>query len=231
MSVQQGGNGTAVGQDPGHVRGRREAADQQRAVRVAGQLLFEVGQVDMPVGVFADDHDVGNRLAPRQLIGVMFVRPHEHDWTLRFRNLRGKTETLIQAGRDPQFQNPDQLIHRCRRPGSAEDDQVIIGAADGVPDDPAGVLAQPRRLQPGSRALGMGVRIARQDRVADEVLDEVQCPPRGGVVRVGDAARAERTVDQLALADDAPPDPLEQRRRRHFGRQKRRVLLGWLHRP
>ena len=229
--MQHRGNGTAVGQDPGHVRGRRETADQQRAAREAGQLLFEIGQVHMPVGILADDDDVGNRLAPGQLIGVMLVRPYKDNGSLRLRNSRGELETFVQPGRDAQLQNPDQLVHRCRRPGPAEDDQVVIGAADGIPDDPAGVLAQPRRLQPGSRALGMGVRIARQDRVADEVLDEVQCPPRRGVVRVGDAAQAERTVDQLALADDAPPDPLEQRRRRHCGRQKRRVLLDWLHRP
>ena len=228
--MQHGGDGTAVGQDPGHVRGRRKAADQQRAARETGQLAFEVGQVDMPVGVFADNDDVGNRLTPGQLVGMMLIGPDEHDGTLRFRDPRGEAETFIQPGRDAQFQNADQLVHRCRRPGPAEDDQVIVCAADRLPDDPAGVLTQPRRLQSRRRALGMGIRIARQNRIVDEVLDEVQCPSRRGVVRIRDAAGAERPVDQLALPDDAPPDPLEQRRRRHVGRHKRGAPTSQLRR-
>jgi hypothetical protein len=49
------------------------------APRVPGQLAAQVGQVDVAVGVLADDHDVGDGLAPRQLVGVVFVRADEDD--------------------------------------------------------------------------------------------------------------------------------------------------------
>ena len=57
----------------------------------------------------------------------------------------------------------------------------------------AGVLAQPRGLQAGAAGLGVGVGVARQHLVADEVLDERQRPARRGVVGVGDP-RGRRTA-------------------------------------
>ena len=38
-----------------------------------------MGEVDVAVGVLADRDDVGDRLAPGQLVGVVLVRPDEHD--------------------------------------------------------------------------------------------------------------------------------------------------------
>jgi hypothetical protein len=87
---------------------------------------------------------------------------------------------------DPQLQDADQLVHRRGRPGPAADHQVIGGAADRIPDDPAGLLAQPGGRQPSPGALGMGVGVPRQHRIADEILDEVQRPAEGGVIGVGD---------------------------------------------
>ena len=58
---------------------------------------------------------------------------------------------------------------------------------------------------------------AGQDCAADEVLDEVQRPARGGAAGVGDPARPERSVRQLALTDDAPPDLIQRRQRPHPG--------------
>ena len=75
----------------------------------------------------------------------------------------------------------------------------------------AGVLAQPRRLQAGARRLGVGVGVAGEDLVADEVLDEAQRPPRRGVVGIGDPMRAVRPVHHLIVADDGFADPAQQR--------------------
>ena len=157
MGVQQGGNRGGIGQDAGHVRGGREAADQQRPLRVPGQ----VSQVDVAVGVLADDHHLGDGLTPRQLVGVMLVRADEYHRPLGLRDAVGEPVPLVQPGRDAQLQDADELVHRGGRPGSAEDDQVISGAADRVTDDPPGVLAQPGGRQAGAGAFGMGVSVSR----------------------------------------------------------------------
>ena len=48
----------------------------------AHELLLEVGEIDVAVGVLVDHDDVGDRLAPRQLVGVVLERPDEHDRAL-----------------------------------------------------------------------------------------------------------------------------------------------------
>ena len=68
-----------VADDAGDVAGRREGADLQRPVGVVDQLTLERGDVDVAVGVLRDDHDVGDRLAPRQLVGVVLERADEDD--------------------------------------------------------------------------------------------------------------------------------------------------------
>ena len=49
---------------------------------VALELAREVGLVDVAVGVLADVDDLGDRLAPRQLVGVVLERADEHDRAL-----------------------------------------------------------------------------------------------------------------------------------------------------
>jgi hypothetical protein len=44
-----------------------------------GRAWREVGQVDVAVGVLADGHDVGDRLAPGDLVGVVLVGADEDD--------------------------------------------------------------------------------------------------------------------------------------------------------
>ena len=86
--------------------------------------------------------------------------------------------------------------------------------AGGVVDDLPGVLPQPAGGQAGAGTFGVGVGVAGQHVLADHVLDEVQRPARRGVVGVGDAPRPVRAVEDLTLADDPGPDPLQQRRDR-----------------
>ena len=172
-----------------------------------GQLV----EVDVAVRVLVDDDDVGDRLPPGELVGVVFVGPEEHHRPLRGRDRLGEPVAGGQPGREAQLQDGDQLVHRRRRPGAAEDHQVVVGAADGVADQSSGLLAQPGGLQPGAGALGVGVGVAGQDVVADEVLDEVERTARSGVVGVGDPPPAVRAVQRRAFTDHTPPDPVEQR--------------------
>ena len=114
VSVQQRSDRAGVGEDAGDVGGGGEAPDQQRPVRVPDQLALQIVQVDVAVGILADDHDVGDRLAPRQLVGVMLVGADEHDRPIIPGDLRGELVPLVQAGRYPQLQDADQLVHRRR---------------------------------------------------------------------------------------------------------------------
>jgi hypothetical protein len=166
VAVQQGGQAVGVGQDAGDVGGGREGADQQPPASVAGQLGLQLVQVDLAVAVLADGDDLGGRLAPGEQVGVVLVGAHEHH-----RPVAGR------AGPAVQLQQADQLGHGRRRPRPAEDDQVLCGPAHGLVDHLAGLLAQPRRVVSGARALGVGVGVPGQDPVADGVLDEAQGRP------------------------------------------------------
>ena len=68
-----------VGDDAGDVRRGGEGADLARSMRVAAQFLLEVLEVDATVTVLGDRDDVGARLTPRQLVGVVLVGPDEDD--------------------------------------------------------------------------------------------------------------------------------------------------------
>ncbi len=79
VPVQQGRDRVGVADDSGDVARRGERADLHRAIVVADEFRFQRRRVDVAVGVLRDDHDVGDRLAPRQLVGVVLERSDEHD--------------------------------------------------------------------------------------------------------------------------------------------------------
>jgi hypothetical protein len=217
VGVQQRGDGVGVGQDPGDVGRGGKAPDAQRPGCVPVQLRGQIGQVDMPVGVGADDHDVGDGLPPGQLVGVMLIRPHEHHRPLPGRDLVEQPVAPRGPVGQAQFQDADQLADSSRGAGPAEDHQVLVGAADRVVDDLPGLFPQPPGRQARAGTFGMGVGVAGQHLIADEVLDEVKGAARGGVVRVRDAPRPIRAIQHLALANDPGPDPLHQRHTRPHG--------------
>jgi hypothetical protein len=94
----------------------------------------------VPVGVGADDDDVGDGLAPRQLIGVVLIGSDEDHRTVGGRDLAEQPVTLRQAVGQAEFQDADQLVDRRGGSGAAEDHQVVVGAADRVVDELAGVF-------------------------------------------------------------------------------------------
>ena len=95
----------------------------------------------------------------------------------RARNVLRQLEPVVEVGGEPQVHDADQLVDRTGGTGSAEDDAGLVVASDRVADDLAGILTQPRGLQAGAGRLGVGVGVAGEDLVADEVLDEAQRPP------------------------------------------------------
>ena len=80
--VEQVGDALGVGDDAGDVGGGGEGADLERPVGVALELLAEVVEGDPAVGVLVDGDDVGDGLAPADLVGVVLEGADEDDRTL-----------------------------------------------------------------------------------------------------------------------------------------------------
>ncbi len=211
VAVQQRRDLLDVREDPGDVRRGREAADLQRPVGVELELRAQVVEVEAAVGILADDAQLGDRLAPRKLVGVVLVGPDEDDRPLAGRDERRQAVALLEALGDPQAERPHDLVDRGRGARPAEDDDVVLRAADRRVHEAPRVVAQAHRLAAGGRRLGVGVGVERQDLVADEVLDEAQRPARGGVVGVDDALGAERPGQDEVVADHRAPDEIDER--------------------
>ena len=78
--------------------------------------MLEVLDVDAALRVLADGDDLGDRLAPGQLVGVVLVGPDEDHRSL--------------AALEPQ--HADELVDGPGRAGAAEDDDVVGAAVDGL---------------------------------------------------------------------------------------------------
>ena len=200
-----------VGDDAGDVGGRRERADLQRPLGVLLELVAQVVAVDAAVGVLPDHHDVGDRLPPRDLVGVVLVGAEEHHRPLRRRDVLGQRVLVVEHRRHPQPEHADQLGDRTGAARPGEDHHAVVAATDRLPDDLAGLLAQPRRLQPGAAGLGVGVGVARQHLVADEVLDEGERAPGRRVVGVRHPAAPVRRLHHVVVADHGVADQPQQR--------------------
>jgi hypothetical protein len=208
--MEERGDGGGVGGDTRHVRSRRERADLQGPTGETEQGCLQLVEVDVTVGILGNDDDICNRLPPRQFIAVVFERPDEHNGFLLRRDLIGKSVAVIEAFGDADAENPDHEVDGTGRSTAAEDDRVLVGGADAAANDAAGVLPETSRLQTCTRGLGVGVGVQRKDLVADVVLDKRQRPPRRGVIRIGDPARSERSVDDVVAPDDGLADVLEE---------------------
>ena len=88
----------------------RERPDLERPVGVPLQLGGELGLVDVPVGVLADRDDVGDRLAPGELVGVVLEGADEDDRPLGRRDLGGEVVAVVELGRDAQAEDADELV-------------------------------------------------------------------------------------------------------------------------
>ena len=128
-------------------------------------------------------------------------------------DLGAQPVAVVQFGRDAQAQHRHELVDRGGRAGAGEDDRVAGARAHRRPDDLAGLLAEAGRLESGTRRFRVRVRVERQDRFADVVLDEGQGAAGRRVVGVRDPACPERSGDRLIVADDRSADRLDEGRR------------------
>ncbi len=195
-----------VGQDAGDVRRRREGADQQGSVGVAGQLRTQGGEVDVAVGVLGDRDDVGDRFAPRHLVGMVLVGADEHHRSPVGRDLVGEVPHVVECRRDAQPQHADEFVDGVGRAAAAEQHDVVVGGADTVGDDGPRLLAEASGLESGSRRLGVGVGVQREHRGPEVVLDEVERAARRGVIGVDDRLDPERSFDDVVSPDDRRTD-------------------------
>ena len=91
--------------------------------------------------------------------------------------MRPEAEALVKPA-GIRSEHADEEVDRAGHPGAGEDHRVVVlVAAHRVADDRPGVLAEARRLEPRPGQFGAGVRVQRQDRLADPVLDERQARP------------------------------------------------------
>ena len=106
-----------------------------------------------PSRVLADGHDLGDRLAPGQLVGVVLVGADEDDRPLLGRDDVAQPVAPIEVGGDAQVEDADELVHRGRRARAAEDDGVLVaGGPDRAADDVARLLAEARGLAARARS-------------------------------------------------------------------------------
>ena len=239
VRVQEPCDRADVGADARDVRGRRETADAERAVRVRDQFALEEREVDHAVGIFVDGHDVGDGFAPRELVGVVLVRADEHHGPLVRRDLRAQVIAGVEVRREAQVEDVDELVDRARRARAREDYAVLVGAADRAADRRARLLAEAARLHAGAARLGVRVRVERHHLATDEVLDERERASGRRVVRVRHAARAVGPVDDAVVADDRRADLVVEAlrgrvvvaRRVWLGRGGRRCVHGFSRGP
>ena len=122
-------------------------------------------QVDVAVGILGDLDDVGDRFPPREFVGMVLVRSDEHHRALSSGGIdavnpkRSSRPAGILKAKDG-----DESIDGAGRTRPGEDHGVLFAAADGMPDDRPGVLAESRGLKTRPRGLGMGVGVKRQAR-------------------------------------------------------------------
>src|SRR5215510_637152 len=121
----------------------------------------------------------------------MLEGPDEDHGSLLGWNLVSESVPVVEFGRHPDAEDPHHLVDRTRGARSREDDNGLLVAADGVPDDLPRVLAQACGLKAGAGRLGVSVGVPGKDLVPDEVFDEAESSTRRGVVSVSDPTGSE----------------------------------------
>ena len=207
VQMQQRGDPVSVADDPGDVAGGGERPDLQRSLGVVNELLRELGRVDVPICILADDDHIGDRLTPREFVGVVFEGADEHHGTFIGRDHFAEAVTVLQTGGDAQPEDPDQLVDRCGAARSGKDDDRFLVTTDGITNDRPGILSQSGGLQTGAAGLRMRVGVPRQHLIADEVLDETQCAAGCRVVGVRHPPGTVWARHHLVVTDHGLADP------------------------
>ena len=74
---------------------------------------------------------------------------------------------VIKLAGDPNSEDIHEPIDRRGRPRPAEHNRMVFIRRNTLTNDRSGLLTKTARLQPRARRFGVGIRIEREDRVAD----------------------------------------------------------------
>ena len=162
-----------VAENPGHVRSRGEAADLERPIAVRVESALQLFEVYSAVLVLANYGQVGDRLAPRQLVRVVLVRADEDNRPLFRRDPIAQRVAFVQLGRKAEPEHVDEPIDCSGRSRADEDNGMLrLRCTDRPGDDRSRLFSVPRRLEACPGRLRMRIPIQREHSVSDVVLNE-----------------------------------------------------------
>ena len=115
-----------------------------------------------------------------------------------------------QIRRQAQVKNVDEFIDRSGSTRTAEDDLVIIAAADSTVDNLARLLPERRDLGAGMGRLAVSISIEWQHLRSDQILDKIQRTSRSGIVGVDQWLGAKGRLHAPPITDDAVSNPVDQ---------------------
>jgi hypothetical protein len=184
MRLQQPRHGAHVGQDARQVRGGREGAHDGAAFGGPKRRGKDLHVRPAP-GRLRDHPHLGAGLAPGQDVGMVLVGADQD-------------QRLRRAANPEEMRQP---VDPRRGPAPAEDHRVIRAGVHVARDHAARGLAQARGRRAAMRRGGVGVAVGGQDLLHHEHLDLPQRPARGGVIRIDQLARPERTLEGHPVAD------------------------------
>src|SRR5690606_38094782 len=161
-------------EDAGDVARGAERADLEGSVGVRVEFAGQLVLVDVPVGVFVDGDDVGDGFPPGQFVGVVLEGADEYDGAFGSTHPGPDAVLLVERCWYPQPEYLHEFVDRAGRAAAGEDDDGVVVTVDGAANGVAGVFAQASGLQAGAAGFGVGVGVAGQHFVAQEVFDEAE---------------------------------------------------------
>ncbi len=177
------GNRGNVGQNAGDVGCSRKCAHFQWAIGVPAQFALKVLEVDSSLVIQPNFNHLGDRLQPRQLVGMVLVRAHEDDWTLSGRDLLAEPVFALQRLGDSNPQKSDQLVDGRGRTRTDEQHHVMGAGVHRPPDHAPRFLAQLGHDSTGRGYGRMGVGVERMQPI-HPFLDQFELATGGGKVGV-----------------------------------------------
>ncbi len=180
----EAGDADDVGNDARHVRGGREGADDAPPRPCLCKGVGKRVEIRPALAGLGDLDHLGAAFAPRQDVGMMFVRADDDE------RPRADAE---QSG---------QPVDASSGAGAGEDHRVVLRGAAAGADRGACLAAQPGHEATAVGRLGVAVGIVGQHLFEHETLDLHQRATGRDIVGVDHWLLPERSVDHGILADE-----------------------------
>jgi hypothetical protein len=197
------------GADAGDVRTGREGADLERSIPIPPEAIVEGADVDEAVAVRRQDHHLGDRLDPGNLVRVVLHVRDEHDGPVRVRHVQVARQLLRHA----QAENADQLVDDPRGARFRCDDDIVRAGVNVPSDHLVRHVVGLGHQRPRGARLRMRVRDKRPDLLEQALLDGPVEPPARGPVGIDERPPPVRGRDRRLRADDVRAEPREVRRK------------------